>query len=110
MTWYKIVELDKNNNIKTLFHGINKSRILKVGEWLKAELKMVKDGTSKTEYLSGWHIAPTYEECKNYLGFFKHQHNKIIVSCKAKNVWPKSHSRSNIFLAEHIIIKEIVYA
>jgi len=39
MTWYKIVELDKNNNIKTLFHGINKNRILKVGEWLKSRIE-----------------------------------------------------------------------
>ena len=30
MSWYKIVETDKKENIKTLFHGINRSRLLKV--------------------------------------------------------------------------------
>ena len=106
MSWYKIVETDDKGNIKTLFHGVNKSRILKLGKWLKAELKMVKDGTSKTEYLSGFHIAPTYEECKSYLEFFTHRHNKKIVKCEARNIRPKSHSRSNIFLAEYILITE----
>jgi len=106
MSWYKIVEMDPKGNLKTLFHGVNRSRILKVGKWLKADLKMVKDGTSKTEYLSGWHIAPTYEECVRYLKAFKHRHNKRIVKCEAKNIRPKSHSRHKIFLAEHILIKE----
>ena len=106
MSWYKIVEMDPKGNLKTLFHGVNRSRILEVGKWLTAELKMVKDGTSKTEYLSGWHIAPTYEECVDYLKAFKHRHNKRIVKCEAKNIRPKSHSRHNIFLAEHILITE----
>jgi len=48
MSWYKIVETDDKGNIKTLFHGINRSRILRVGEWLQAELKMVIDGSRGT--------------------------------------------------------------
>ena len=105
MNWYKIVEIDDKGNIKTLFHGINRSRILKLGQWLKAEMKMVRDGPRSTEYLSGWHIAPTYEECKEYLKSFTYQQNKRIIECEAKNIRPKSHSRSNIFLAEYIFIK-----
>jgi len=106
MSWYKIVETDKKENIKTLFHGINRSRLLKVGEWLKAEMKMVTDGPNSSEYLSGFHIAPTYEECVEYLKAFKHRHNKKIIKCEAKNIRPKSHSRHNIFLAEYILIAE----
>ena len=106
MSWYKIVELDKKENIKTLFHGINRSRLLKVGKWLKAEMKMVRDGPNSSEYLSGWHIAPTYEECVEYLKAFKHRHNKRIIKCEAKNIRSKSHSRHDIFLAEYIYITE----
>lgn len=107
-TWYKIVDEDKPGVFKTLFHGVNKSRVLQFGEWLKAELKQVKDGTSKTTYLSGWHIAPSYEECVKYLKAFQHTTKKRIVKCKAKNVRPKSHSRHEIFLAEYIIIEGVV--
>ena len=52
MIAYKIVELD-DGHIKTLFHGLNGSRILPCNVWLKSEQKLVKDGTSKTFYESG---------------------------------------------------------
>lgn len=108
-TWYKIVDEPAPGMLKTLFHGVNKSKILKVGEWLTAEIKPVKDGTSKTTYMSGWHIVPSLEECVEYLKAFKHTTCKRVVECQAKNVWPKSHSRHDIYLAEHIKIGGVVY-
>ena len=101
--WYKIVELDGKGNIKTLFHGLNGSRILTEGAWLEADIKPVQDGGS-TVYMSGWHIVPSRQECLDYLEFFKHKHNKTIVRCRARNIWPKSHSRHNVYLAEQILI------
>lgn len=106
--WYKIVEVDKKGNIKSLFHGIDGSRILKTNRWMTAEIKTVKDGTSKTSYQSGWHVIPSYRECKDYLKKFNIIHNKRIAKCKVKTIWPKSHSPSNVWLAEKLIIKEIV--
>lgn len=108
MYWYKIVDKDQNNNLKTLFHGINRSKILKMNEWMEAEMKIVKDGTSKSSYLSGWHIAPSYEECIKYLQYFKNIKPKTIVKCEAINIRPKEHSRHNIFLAQWIKILEEV--
>jgi len=104
--WYKIVELDRKGNTKTLFHGLNGSRILTKGAWLVADIKPVKDGTSKTTYLSGWHIVPSEEECIDYLTFFKHQENKAIIRCRARNIWPKVHSRHNVFLSEQVFIED----
>lgn len=106
--YYKIVEVDNKGNIKTLFHGIDGSRVLPLNTWLDAEIKFVKDGTSKTEYLSGFHILKSPETCRDYLEFFKHKHNKRIVRCKAKTIWPKSHSRHPVFLAERIFIEEMI--
>jgi hypothetical protein len=103
--WYKIVERDAKG-LKSLFHGNKGTRKLKTNKWMEAEIKYVKDGTSKTKYLSGWHIAPTYAECKQYLTYFKNMKNKDIVKCQAKVIWPKSHSRHNIFLAKWIKILE----
>ena len=105
-TWYKIVER-QNGVLKTLFHGLNGSRIIPENKWLKAEKKLVRDGTSKTYYKSGWHIMPTYEECVEYLKFFQNLNTKCIVKCKAMDIRPKSHSRSNVFLADYILVGPI---
>ena len=107
-SYYKIVDEDKPNLFKTLFHGTNKSRILLFNKWLKAEIKDVTDGSCQKPYKSGWHIAPTYEDCINYLKYFKNTDKKRIVKCKAKNIWKKEHSRGNIFLAEYIKIEKVV--
>lgn len=107
-TYYKIVDEVKPGVFKTLFHGVNRSRILNFNEWLKAEIKDVTDGSCQTTYKSGWHIAPSYEECVRYLEFFKNVKYKRIVKCKAKNIWPKTHSRGDIYLAEYINIEGVV--
>jgi len=106
--WYKIVEIDKSNRVKSLFHGTDGSRVLEMNKWLTANIILTKDGTSKTRYLSGWHILPSYEECSEYLTKFKILHNKRIARCRATVIWPKSHSRSNVFLSKNIFIEEIV--
>ena len=108
MNWYKIVDRDGKGNIKSLFHGHYGTRILKMDEWMQAEIKPVKDGTSKTEYLSGWHIAPSLDECKNYLKYFKNLKPKAIFKCEAQTIWPKEHSRHNIYLSQWIKILEEV--
>ena len=102
--WWKIVEHDeKSGAYKTLFHGLNGSRTLPTNEWLTAVEKMVGDGTSKTRYLSGFHILETYEDCEEYLTYFKTPKNRVIVPCLAKgNIRPKSHSRHPVFLSKQI--------
>ena len=51
MKAYKIVE-QHGLQLKTLFHGLHGSRTLPYGRWLTALKRDVKDGTSKTTYLS----------------------------------------------------------
>ena len=107
MNWYKIVDRDDTKGIiKSLFHGNRGTRVLKINEWMEAEMKQVRDGTSKIVYISGWHIAPSYEECKRYLKFFKNTAQKAIVKCEAINIWPKVHSRHQIYLSQWIRILE----
>lgn len=107
--WYKIVEKDEKGNLKTLYHGVNNSKTLKFNRWLTAENKIVKDGSGKTRYRSGFHLLSSLEDCLDYLKLFRKTANKIIVKCKAKKVRPKEHSKKPVFMADHIIIKEIVW-
>ena len=102
-TWWKIVEQHPSGIIKTLFHGLNGSRKLDKDKWLKANMRMVSDGSGPI-YLSGWHVLPTKKEAKQYLTrFTKRTELLTIVECEAKNLRPKEHSRNRrVFLAEYI--------
>ena len=104
MKCYKIVD-EHNGVLKTLFHGVDGSRVLKLNQWLKADIKDVRDGSRTTYYKSGWHIMSTYEDCVEYLKQFTYTDKKKIVKCRAKHVWPKTHSRSDVYLSEYIYIE-----
>ena len=104
--YYKIVDI-VDGKVKTLFHGLNGSKVLPLGTWLQAEMKPVSDGG--TIYTSGWHIIPSLEECIQYLEKFQNKDPKGVVLCRAKNVWPKEHSPSNIYLSEHLYVEKIVW-
>lgn len=104
MDYYKIVDV-VDGNVRTLFHGLNGSKTIPRKEWLKADRKLVRDGTSKTWYESGWHILETKKECEEYLKKFTHVEHKQILKCKARGeIRPKEHSPSNVFLADEIWI------
>jgi hypothetical protein len=107
-TYYKIVDIDLKGNIKTLFHGIEGSRILPLNQWLIAEKKMVCDGSpGSTSYLSGFHVLETLHECLSSLEKLTNFEPKAIVECECKGLRPKEHSRDRGFLADEMIIKKV---
>ena len=112
MYWYKIVDKDKDNNYRMLFHGINDSRLIPIGKWVKSEQKMVRDGSVGTQYKSGWHIMMNLDEAQEYLSRFTDKTKKrvlVFVDVFGK-IWPKEHSPSNVHLSEYIkIIEEVGY-
>ena len=57
---YKIVEV-VDGAVRTLFHGLEGSRTMPEGVWLRADEKFVRDGSS-TWYLSGWHVLLSRHE------------------------------------------------
>jgi len=103
--WYKIVEKYPDGKVKTLFHGVNRSRLLPKGEWLEAEEKMVRDGSCQTYYLSGWHILKSKKEAQEYMKKFRKRLELLkIVPCEAKEIRPKAHSNAPVFLAKRIML------
>ena len=102
---YKIVETDDKGNLKTLFHGVNGTRVIAPETWITATEKMVKDGTSKTEYLSGWHVLMHDHEARDYLKAFTTRLEKLkVVEVFVKNLRPKEHSRHPVFLAKELML------
>ena len=110
-TYYKIMDYS-NKGVKTLFHGNNGSRVIPMKEWVEAsKYKLVTDGSSSTEYMSGWHVFENFDEAKKYLfNCFKNLHNKIIVTCYIfGDIRPNSHSKANIWLAQNLYLDEIIF-
>ena len=64
---------------------------------------MVSDGTSKTKYLSGFHVLKTKEETIKYLSRFTQRIDKLVIAkVYARKLRPKAHSPHPVFLAKHI--------
>jgi hypothetical protein len=110
MECFKIMDFE-DGKLKTLFHGLNGSRVVRQWVPLYADMKKgVKDGTGKATYTSGWHVLETKEQAMAYLTKFKHLEKKVIVKCRAAGqIWKKKHSPAEgLWLAEIIEIREIV--
>jgi hypothetical protein len=95
---FRLIAIE-NGKIKTLFHGVNGSRIIPQDTWMIAQKKIVSDGGTK--YVSGFHVLKTRAECEKYLNKFTRK-NIYVVSILAQNLRPKLHSSSPVFLAERI--------
>lgn len=103
---YKILNKDKNGNLKTLFHGVNGSKTVPIDTWMEADIKDVMDGTNGTVYRSGFHVLDTYENCVQYLENFTRVENKVIVECEVGQLWRKEHSRNGgVYLTDKVLIK-----
>ena len=101
--YYKIFDIGKNGP-KTLFHGINGTRELKLNKWLNAKLSMVNDNA--TSYRSGFHLLKTIKETKAYFDKFKNKKNRCIVEVfvdERSGIWKKKTSKS-VYLAKRIKI------
>lgn len=109
MYWYKIVDKDNYGRFRTLFHGIDGTRLIPAGQWLKSDQKEVRDGSTGTQYKSGWHVMMNLDEAREYLSKFKANIERVLVRVDVRGkIWAKRHSPSNVHLCEEIkIIGEI---
>lgn len=104
MVW-KIFEYGDGAELKTLFHGVDGSRTLTLGKIIKANKKMVSDGSSSTQYESGFHTLPTYEDAVDYLqSFTSNKRRMAVVRVFGLARKPKSHSRKPVELCDRLFV------
>jgi hypothetical protein len=106
---YKIFDLgvDEHNTYpKTLFHGVQGSRQLPLGEWIKAEKKMVTDGSRSSHYLSGFHVYKTVEDVKEWFKRAKHLQNRVVVEVSARQCRQKPCAIRPTILSDWLFISE----
>lgn len=112
-TVYKIFQHDpEKGTLRNLHHGINGSKTIPQQEWVKADEKMVIDGSGGTRYLSGIHCFDSIETLQKYTKFSKS--NMVICECEAKSTRVKAHARVKVLLASELkivrILKELNHA
>ena len=100
--YYKIV-LKEGDHIRTLFHGINGSRILPFNKWIVGIKKMVKDASKSNTYLSGIHVFKFKTIATKYLKRFRTEKDRIIIRCFATGLRNKP-SNIEVLLADQIFI------
>lgn len=106
--YYKIIEVN-NEQVLTLFHGINGTRVLPYNKWVKAEVKEnVIDGKGSS-YTSGIHVIDGLENVGKYMKRFKRK-NRAVVACYARGLRHKEKSKDYVFLADEIkVIQGLVH-
>ena len=104
---YRIMEV-KNDLPHTLFHSVNGSRQVPMGQWVTAEEKTVHDGSNGTEYISGFHCLPTVTDCIAYIRKFSAPRELGVYEIETKGLRGKFHSRDAVYLASHMCVKERV--
>lgn len=93
----------RGNDPCTLFHGVNGSRVLPLNASIAAVKRMVtnpgKKGSGR-QFMAGFHVCPTRQECVDYLKRFKR--DRIVCRVLVKGLRDKPGSK--IKLADHMII------
>jgi len=105
---YRIVEC-RGDEVYTLFHAIpyngKRSRKIPIKTWVKAEHKMVTDGSSQKEYLSGFNVLLDLGKMKEYVGRFTKKRDlriiKVLVNIPLRS---KKHSKSDVYLADYMMV------
>lgn len=102
MIVYKILEPHRGE-YRTLFHGVNSCRILPIGEWIKAEKRMVKDGSGGKLYLSGFHCFKDAVKGLKYLNKFTNALKYRVIECYGIGLRQKP-TNKDVYLADEIMI------
>jgi len=105
---YRIVEI-REDKPYTLFHALpnsaKRSRQIPVDTWLRAENKMVTDGSSQSQYLSGFNVLKNLDNMTDYTRRFTKPRDLRIIEILVRDpLRSKSHSRSGVWLADWMYV------
>ena len=110
MKAFRLVEV-KNGSPHTLFHGIpngnirgtsghTRTRKIPLGKWLRAENKLVSDGTSKHKHISGFNVLLDLEKMREYAKRFTADRDLQVIPIEIRGeARKKPYSRAGVWLA-----------
>lgn len=99
----KVFESTKDGNPRFMFYGVNGSKKTPLNNKLVCERKIVRDGSGKRWYLSGFHVYE-WEDMMRFIKTLKvKRDNRFIVEVWASSP-RKKHSRSKAYLCDKMIV------
>lgn len=103
MYWRLFEQAHRGAPLKTLFHGVNGSRIVPHGVWLQADTRLVRDGTGDNWYHGGFHVVADMDTLLSYLNRFTAPRRLVAVEVNARGLRPKP-TNPNILLADEMYV------
>ena len=100
MNAYRIFEL-KDGKLKTLFHGVDGSRVIERGRWYKAKTSIVTDGGQP--YRAGFHVFRTRAICRSYLRRFTADRQLVVRRVEVEDTWAKK-TNPDVVLARWMFV------
>ncbi len=106
---FRLLRVGPDWEPQTLFHGFHGSRTLAQDKMLRAVEKRVTNPGNSTglDYVSGWHVLPSWKECDEYLERFTADSDIVISRVWVACSRPKPRARGNIMLARYMKIKSL---
>mgnify|MGYP003334637898 CR=1 FL=1 len=85
-----------------LFHALDGSSLVPLNTWIRAENKLVTDGSSTTSFRSGFHSFPNRVPLRIWQKSLKHE--KYIALVKVRKVSRKLHSKNDVVLSDYMYL------
>ena len=97
--------VNQEGEYKTIHHGVGGTKTLPEGEWVKAEKKMVVDGSKQKRYLSGFHCFGDKETAYKYREKFKLENRLVaVVRIEVRGEVRRKESNPSVYLVDEIRI------
>lgn len=91
-------------------HGHEGSRLMPLDTWIKAECKLVRDGSGSKYYKSAFHVFTAESKLVEWATSIKKSvGNTIITPIYAKFLKPKPNSRYKLYLADYIMLPTVLW-
>ena len=102
--YYKYVR-QRRGVVITLMRAWKGTRVLPMGQWLKAERKLGREGSGR-QYWTGWHCFEDEATAKKYLYRFKRPEEIFIIPVMCRNVTKKP-GRTEVMLASDMYVPPV---
>lgn len=93
----------KDGELYFLFNGLNGSRQVHKGKWLKAKKRRVRDAIGPY-YQSGFHAFKSAFDISYWLRWVTHIENRVVVEVTIDHVKLKPNGRGNVLLADEMLV------
>jgi hypothetical protein len=101
MRAWKAFRLDKDKNLRFLFHTYQGSSLVPIGKWIETKSPWVNEGRRK-KYRSGFHYFPTLDDTRKFRSITKNKY--LILPVEVKDVRSKPHSSVGSWLARKLFV------